>query len=202
MRQLRRRRVWRSALGLFVAAVVLVPATGVLAGPFGSTTCNGLPRNCISLAFDSDVTYRWAGTIGNQVPGIGAAVNYTAQNQYNPTDLYYKPLSGTIDVIIGDADYPQYVSKAAWVECPVGATQGSAGNPLRWCIGQRIRFNGSAPGSGSYSTFELRHLACHEMGHTVGLQHYTTTSSCMSPSTTWTSAQLNAADRANINNWY
>lgn len=81
------------------------------AGPFGATSCvdpaGSTPRNCVSLAHDSDVTYDWDGTVGNQIPGIDTATTWAATNAYNPTDLtYYRTLTGANpDVIVADFNY-------------------------------------------------------------------------------------------------
>lgn len=186
--------------GAVAGIACLTSITPAVAGPFGSTSCGGTPKNCVNLAHDADVTYAWDGVIGNQFPGIGKATNWAADNDYTPTDLtYYKPISGTIDVRVADYSYGNN-GVAGWVVCPVGAQQSSAGDPLRWCIGQVLRYNGSYASNFTTTTMK-RSLACHEMGHTVGLQHYASSTSCM-PKTINGVTTLNAADIANINGWY
>ena len=56
-----------------------------------------------------------------------------------------------------------------WVNCPNSAQTGGS-HPDRWCYGQKLTINLTY--DGGFSTwYGKRALACHELGHTVGLRH-------------------------------
>ena len=65
------------------------------------------------------------------------------------------------------------------------------------CGWVQVRFNKSY---GPYSTWQKRHLACHETGHAVGLGHSGRTTSCMH--TGWHTATPDGHDYEAINNHY
>lgn len=65
----------------------------------------------------------------------------------------------------------------AWTDCPPASAEGGS-HPNRWCQPSKIRFNGDR--RGYYDTsFERVAIACHEIGHTIGLRHTSNTNSCM-----------------------
>lgn len=76
------------------------------------------------------------------------------------------------DVRVYDDDYGDN-NVYGWVECPTTATTGGGTNyPNRWCYGQRLRFNLEETYAGYWDTsFGGGFVACHELGHTVGLRH-------------------------------
>lgn len=61
------------------------------------------------------------------------------------------------------------VAPSANVRCPTYNTGYGGPNLLQWCRGQQITFNTNYGHTGSYGRF----VACHELGHTVGLRHRT-----------------------------
>lgn len=62
---------------------------------------------------------------------------------------------------------------AGWVYCPPDAPQGTNQRGHRWCQRQEIHFNLNARYAVFFDDDASRdHLACHEMGHTLGLRHW------------------------------
>lgn len=108
---------------------------------------------------------------------------YVEANQYNDTinrmDNVYDPVVGVVmhvqssqqsstDVIVMDGYYgtSEY---AGWTQCTDGAAHGGSGR-WEWCQPQLIMYNLSQ--TDYFSTQQRRRMiACHEMGHTLGLQH-------------------------------
>lgn len=103
---------------------------------------------------------------------IRAETVYTLDSQFdNRTDLvaYEVALS-----VVHDArafDYA-YGDTGYWgaTYCPSTSTQGGS-DPARWCYPQYIRFNLTYSHKLD-SAQERRAIACHELGHTVGLRHH------------------------------
>jgi hypothetical protein len=103
---------------------------------------------------------------------------------YSPTDLNMSETThpAYADVSVFDADYGNN-GAAGWVNCPSTASTGFNSRGDRWCIGQVLKIN-CWPAYSLYwnDTASKNHLACHELGHTIGFQHWLNqTSTCMIP---------------------
>lgn len=106
------------------------------------------------------------------------------------------------DVVAMDNYYPT-VPAYGWVDCPPANTGTGGVGVHRWCRGQYMRFNANY--ETQLNTQRARRaLACHELGHTVGLRHTTADNSCMTtiyhPRDMPTG--LNNHDRDHINGHY
>lgn len=154
---------------------------------FGSFCAAGPPATCVAMANNKyhAVRYQSLGTQSGDIPNIRAAVDYILANEFDPTDLvaYHDDVDTLPDVIVSDAMYAQYNGVAGWTNCP-GTNTGTGGtHPNWWCRGQTIVFNTYM--YWYWSDFfdtdnQRRFMACHEMGHSVGLRHRTDTkSTCM-----------------------
>ncbi len=76
-----------------------------------------------------------------------------------------------------------------------------ATNPANACEKHEVRFDESY--TGPATTTQRRHIACHEMGHTLGLTHPPQNSgSCMYADPNSTTLTFSAADITNINLFY
>lgn len=165
----------------FVAGVATILALAVLPqaafGAFGSepdSNCGG--QNCQpSLA--NNKTHRV--DFFNTTTATGDAVTWVLNNRFPSFEFTWQYVDGDdYDVrIIDIADFPN--GYFGWVDCPSGAQTGGT-DPNRWCYGQKLWLNYTYSGSFS-TTYGKRALACHELGHTVGLRHPTSSNltTCM-----------------------
>lgn len=179
---------------------VTVSVQPVAASNFGSASCTGgtptIPTNCLSVGHN----YIHKIYAVNLLVGMYNATVSSVNDDYNPTDLQASMSSdpNNTDVFVYD-DYYSY-ALAGWAVCPAGASQGGS-HPDHWCIGQGVYYNLNATdyvadaGSRAY-------LACHELGHTVGLRHSGESASCMTVNTPNGSSLLTAHDVAHINNYW
>jgi len=141
-------------------------------------------------------------SFGNQWPGIATKVQQSLSGDYDPTDLvaYWTTTDNYPDVWFWDWTWVQYPGRAGWTDCPASNTQlgwYAAGiDESRFCRGQIIRYNwtavqalaaaGKVDITGSGVGLPLwkfsEYMACHEMGHTLGLRELEggpTYASCM-----------------------
>lgn len=200
--------VRRALLLATIASLLVLPCIQLPAqATFGATGCATLlgVRQCVYKQPTVDVKYGWDGTVGNQIPDLDLAYDWIAKNVYDPTDLvFYRDLYGStsgVDVIVADANWSSN-GFYAWAECLPGSETGGSGKS-RWCSPQKVRFN-SYDLSVYGSTAAKRFMTCHETGHTVGVQHPEapdTLTTCMRPGT-WTTTNLSAAEKNQVNDAY
>lgn len=178
----------RVRLVLILSAATLVAigsAVVALASNFGSSEtpgAGGFPDTAVSLG-NNQWHYVWDDTTAS---GMSSALSYAMANEYD-TQSDVDMLSGTSsvhDVKAQTGFHPQYWP-VAFVDCPPGATT-TGSHPNRTCYGQELEFN-MTHSSYYNSIADRRAMACHELGHTLGLQHNSLAGSCMNPSSLYTS---------------
>lgn len=141
-------------------------------GSFGACDRPVNPPRCTSVgnnvrhyvAFDASLTAE-----------LADAMRFALERVYEPTRLVMieqAAASPLTDVIAFSADYGEN-GAAGWVFCPSGRPQGVNDEGHRWCQGQELHLNLN-PRYGIFFDDDgsRRHVACHELGHTVGLRHW------------------------------
>lgn len=185
-----------------VFSVLISSPPAADASNFGSAPCESLIWDnrdtgwdaCVSIA--DNYLHQWCedGVFGNQVPGMWTAFNDAMTYLGSATLIVSQhvcPVTSSRDVVAKDADYGA-IGYTSWVKCVVSDGVGGS-HPNRRCNHQEIRFNGNSSVSQYFDTYsERRTLACHEIGHSVGLRHGSVNASCMDNSSTLTSVHDDA----------
>lgn len=204
--RLRKRKMLRKlGFGLSIPVGVVAIAAAASAN-FGSQgNCGYLhdssalnwQYNCVSLANNKWHAVR-PNVLGNQWDGIDDALVWSIDNNYDPTSLVaYDTTSDSLPDVWAH-DYWYGNGPIAWVNCPEDNTGlGSHGTNLTWCRGQDLVFNASQAWQITNQNGR-RGVACHELGHTVGLRHSSETASCVYSQVPPTTALTNH-DRNHLN---
>ena len=213
---------WRCLASLLGLAVVLSLAMAAIppavraaneAPPVQSfLDCSAplVPRHCVSVADN----LRHHVFFHRSVPtALRHAVRRAMRDAYEPTVLTMivdRQRTPRTDVIVYAGDYGQN-GAAGWVHCPRSSPQGTNEHGHRWCRQQRLYFNRN-PRYAAYlaDAASRMHLACHELGHTVGLRHWgnppqsvgPTRPTCMNVNTPNGPTSLHRWDRQNLNAYY
>ena len=203
-------------LAPLVSMLLVVWIAGVATGYHGGRPIGSLfncdrpgvfPPRCTSVADDLRHRVFLDPTLTD---GLASSLRDAMAEDYDPTDLVVTEateLTREADVIALSQDYGD-VGAAAWVYCPSDAPQGRNSEGDRWCRMQELHFNLNA----RYAVFfeddgSRDHVACHELGHTVGLRHWGNPPSsagppaatCMNADTPNGSTELHQIDRDHIN---
>ena len=212
---LRRRSLAAAALALGLLLVQLPgPTTAEHGGrDIGSILACDRPVNpprCTSVGDD-----RWQFVvIDPSVPDdLAASLRRAMAEVYGPTYLILveqSTVTAVTDAIAYAGDYGTN-GAAGWVYCPPDAPQGTNAHGDRWCRHQEIHFNLN-PRYGAFFGDEAsrNHIACHELGHTVGLLHWgnppesdgPTAATCMNSDTPNGPTELHEIDREHISAYY
>jgi hypothetical protein len=99
-------------------------------------------------------------------------------------EVYPPALDKDVEVLLTNRND---VAALAWTQCASGATYGgSDAQHTRWCRPQRFYYN-TYYEAGYFPTDNAkRYIACHELGHTIGLRHPAAgepTQTCMTSAT-------------------
>jgi hypothetical protein len=173
--------LWRVVPGVLLATLLLAQGPAPTAashhgqpgiGSFIDCKRPVVPRRCTSVGNNSlHLVY-----ISPSVPDrIANAVRRTMREDYGPTNLVLREqqrVTPRTDVIVMAGDFGQN-GAAGWVWCPPSAPHGTNEHGDRWCRHQRLYFNLNL----RYAVFladrgSADYMACHELGHTIGLHHW------------------------------
>lgn len=213
------RRLSRVAPALVLVALALTggrPGTasaehgGAPLGSFLDCTEPEVPPRCVSVGDDA----RHHVYIDPSVPpSLVASVLRAMREAYGSTALRMieeRVVTNRTDVIVYAADHGQN-GAAGWVYCPPDAPQGVNAHGDRWCRQQELHFNLNASYAAFFADDDSRtHLACHEIGHSVGLRHWgnppitdgPTAATCMNADTPNGPTRLHRFDREHIDAYY
>lgn len=181
---------WSGPL-LLCLMVVALPAG---ATNQGSTGVPGVGGTNSGVWWTPDATWRVAKASLNT---YFTPVTNSLLNDYNPTDLavlQYTTTSCTQETCAMDSDYGNN-GLFGWNACYPGATSGS--HPNQTCSNDWVRYNTN----GSLPALSANVVACHELGHAVGLRH-TAANSCMRNNPLPSNPDLTDHDRGHINSRY
>jgi len=134
--------------------------------PVDPPRCTSVGDNLVHfVAFDESLA-----------PELAAALRASMAEDYDePTRLRLveqQQVTRVTDVIAFSGDYGDN-GAAGWVFCPTAAPQGINRSGDRWCRHQELHLNVN-PRFGLFFDDEASrgHVACHELGHTLGLLHW------------------------------
>lgn len=171
------RTAWRLGTTALLSAVVTLFALGIAsASNFGSVPRGGTPLNAVSLA-DDRTHYVYDDFL--YAPWI-SDFRWARDYIYGATDPdTYAGSWSVADVKVWSGDYGMN-NVFGWVDCnPYSATT-YGWHPNMTCYGQDLYINlYSGYSYGFDSQSERIAQFCHELGHTVGLQHTTGYTTCM-----------------------
>ncbi len=153
-------------------AVVIAEHTGRPIGAASNCDRPVTPPRCTSVGDDRMHRIAFDESLS---PSLADAMRFAMSEVYEPTRLTMVEHAGVTkrtDVIAFSGDFGEN-GAAAWVHCPSDAPQGPNVVGDRWCRHQELYFNLNA----RYAIFfdddaSRRHVACHELGHTLGLRHW------------------------------
>jgi hypothetical protein len=172
-----RRSVVTALSALAIAAALSSPtsASATDGPPIGSQfRCDRpvSPPRCTSVG---DSPRHYVALDASLTPELADAVRATMATDYGPTDLVMieqDHVNALTDVVALAGDFGEN-GAAGWVYCPSEAQQGVNPSGDRWCRHQQLTFNLNP----RYATYlndvgSRDYVACHELGHTVGLRHW------------------------------
>lgn len=165
-------------LGTLLLSGVLALAPSTPASAVFGSLCESATE-CVSLGNNKYHSVQTDGSFGTNntydIPNMWYAVR--DRLQYSFTDqtnvvAYFDQSDPYPDVRVADYNW----GNNGWLGatyCPSNNTGTGGSHPYRWCRGQLIKFNAYYYWNATaLQDWTVRHhVACHELGHTLGLRH-------------------------------
>lgn len=109
-------------------------------------------------------------------PDFADAVRDSMAQDYNLTgqfNMYNSSGINISDVYWVHATFDSSIPQKFWLyeTCRSSSTHGGGNGYYGWCRPHAIRVDKSRPGWQDVTLAKMDYLACHELGHSVGLQH-------------------------------
>lgn len=182
-----------AVVSLLVLQVGLVPAMATNFGSAGTAGSSGT-TNGVWLTNN----YFWNVGRRNLTATYSTGVYQAVEEEYEPSDMDGAALTpdscpdSGYDVCVYDYNYGDN-GLNGWNAC-AGTTSGS--HPTQRCSLDYVRIN-------TYYSPPAKRIACHELGHSVGLRHTSDSASCLKRTADGgTSSDLTSHDRTHLNNTY
>lgn len=193
----------RRSLALCAALCLLLSGT-VSASNFGSNTA---AYQTVAHACDTTTSSQCIANNGlhsyflsTVEANQAAATRYACSSVYEPVyevSCSEGTSSTNVDVVVYDGLYG--TGFWGWTACASTASYGGS-DPNRYCFPQVLKYDLSNQGEFNLQS-EQRYLGCHEFGHSLGLRHSSSTSSCMYTSAA-SSQVLTSHDVSELNSHY
>lgn len=153
------------------ALALLVPSAAF--GRFGSSISHNcdttIYSECVADSQYVSVSIWVVGSYGTQTRAAMAYYSSSAVPRIVMTEFYPSP-PNYADVQVSTVNTSTVA--LAWTQCWNGAIYGGSDSAhTRWCIPQGFSFNTRWEPSYYPTDAKKQYIACHELGHTFGLQH-------------------------------
>lgn len=208
----------RALVAVIALLLVLAQPAGTVNGDHGGRDIGSFaacdrpvePPRCTSVG---NTRHHYVYFDASLTDELAAAFRETMAEDYQPTALQMyeqAELAAYTDVIVYSQDYGDN-GAAGWVYCPPDAPHGTNFRGHRWCQHQELHLNLNARYSAYLGDDGSRaYVACHELGHTLGLRHWgnppetdgPAAATCMNADTPDGPTDLHQFDVDHINDYY